>query len=247
MGIRTTFNPMGAERIDYVSWIQSDGSAYIDTGFVIPNFYTRFDVTASCLQSSGGHNKSPLFASGLATGVDSAATYASTSVGGFMFSSIYTDRQVAMNIGRTRIWNANAYSGNWRSSAASPVFYTFTDCGIQTATATSIPDYSYDDSVCKATQNGTVIHLASEGGTATFFRTYPLSGDTVAVFASHQGDSFCMCNSDYQLKYLAFKDTNGVILAEFRPAARGGRIGLYNTVNKTFHAAAGGTMKYGRS
>lgn len=204
--------------VKFLDWIQSDGSGYVDTGFVVPNYLTEIIVKAS-------HTNTPTWQNPLVFAGNTIAMNVSDLKPAFGFASIspYNDRQLYIRCGTSRYWNATANAGNWNDGQMHDIQIRMTSASAATASL-----------------DGTTISMVREGS----HTDVTLPTDSQTIFASKYDGSYYMTNAVYKVRRVAYS-LNSNMLADFRAASVNGHYGFYDILNKTFSSGKGGTFTAG--
>lgn len=214
-GFRQTFWSKGIKFLDY---IKSNGSAYVDTGFVVSDYLTEIHVTAS---QTGVSTWSDI----LVHAGNSKAINVGDLKPGFGFCSIspFNDRQLYLRCGQSRWWNSAANAGNWSDGNMHNI-----RIGMQSTSSA----YSYLDE--------TSISMTREGNHTDI----TLPADSQTIFASKYDNQYYMMSSAYKVRRVAYS-LNSNMLADFRAAKVYSQYGFYDVVSDVFHPAEGGSVEAG--
>lgn len=219
-------------QVEYLSYIQSDGSAWVDTGY-IPQYYDSFELemAATVWSSSSVSGKTAFFGC-----LPSTATSPYSTEPGYVFSPIFADRQYAFlppfsNVGggNARFWNGTPNDGN---AYLDGTFRTFT----LSAYANSVPSAIVVD----GTNTVSLTQRGFAGGTSSQLAV------SVALFGSKTELGTCIfktsTQSNFKFRRLKFFDANGLNTADIRAAKLGNEFGIFDDVSQTFHAGVDGII-----
>ena len=205
---------VGEEKPKFLSWLQSNGNGYVDTGFAPSSINTRILISASYTQTPT--TTAPLVFAGC-----SVAVNANDDKVGFGFSPVFNDRQIYFRVGKSRWWNNRANTGNWKGG-----------------TMTNIEVGLISETAATGSKDGSTIAMVNEGSTST--ETYPrvMPTESQVIFGSKSGTAYSMVNSIYKVRRVAYS-LNGTILADFNAARLGSVCGFYDIVNNLFCPGVG--------
>ena len=200
----------GAPAPTLLEWLRSDGTGYIDTGFVVSDYKTKYIIEAACLSINPSYN--PLVMAGATTSMNN------TNESCCGFGAFYNDRQIFLRRGHNQFWNSSGNNGNWNGGQ----FHVLeTSLSGQTSATASVDGVNIPMSV------------------VSFGQSLELPPDSQTVFASKTNGVFTLLNSAYKVRRVAYA-LDGVMLAEFRAAIAKDAFGMYDIISGVFHPGAGG-------
>lgn len=209
----------GGGRLQYLEWVQSDGRARVETGFVLPSITYYVEVVAAMTAVSNA-NKYFLCA-GSPGYADSGVAGAGV---GWCWFGKHSDRQHCIFFGRRRYWCASN-AGNWAGTAMHSIGYS-----VRFGTTVS---YKVDGAAVTFQNEGATSSLSADIGTAP-----------MQVF----GGGLQGVADNVRIRRVAVHSGSGSLtplLCDFR-AARIGRVaGLYDMVSGSFAQAVDGDLLCG--
>lgn len=194
-----------------LEWLQSDGTGYVDTGFVVTDYRTKNIIEAACTTFTVG--LAPLVMAGATSAINDRYEPVSG------FACVFNDRQLYIRRGLSQFWNASGNQGNWNNGQFRKIEIMI--AGQNSATASV---------------DGTNISMSSPIGSQA---PGALPSDSQTVFASKTNGSFTLINSAYKVRRVAYV-MDGEFLADFRAAVAKDTFGLYDIISGEFHPGTGG-------
>ena len=218
--------------VEYLSYIQSDGAAWVDTGY-IPQYYDSFEIE---MAATNWTNSSLTWITSFFGCTPSSATRAFYVEPSYSFSPAASDRQFAIlppysnyGGGNARFWNSTANDGNQYLDGT---FRKFTLSPYVNSTPKSI-----------SVDGNNTIQLAQTGWAGGTVAPLTVS---VAIFGNKTELGTCIfktsTQSNFKFRRLKFFDANGILKADIRAARLGNELGVFDDIAQMFHAGVDGTI-----
>lgn len=223
----------GKRGIQFASYISTDGSAWIDTGFSVPNLGCGFEVTMAADNNTANAGWKRVF-----LGAGSSNTAYSGPMWNFINSDNYYTTGRILNIG---VCVGNKRPINRDDNASRDIIYAFYNGNFNTL---RVPNGNSGVYVAPWYVNGVAYQTPWNAINATGTNSLPNS--TIAVFGSHVGMS-CVnkisTGANFKLRELKwFAQNDGELIAHYKAAFNGENYGLYDVINGLFIGGTDGTI-----